>query len=469
MNVMAWAVTQQFGRQATSLLVLTVVAFLVGPSDFGLIAMSTVWLQFAAVFSELGFGAALVQRQHVSGKHFDTVFVVNVATGVLLTVLGVTLASPAAAFFHAPEVRSIMSVLSVSFLINSLSLTQTAVAQRHLRFKSLAIRDIVAALLGGLAGIVFAWLKFGVWSLVIQTLVTNTLSTVLIWSMSEWRPQVSGFSMACLRELWGYSSRMFAFSVLKYFVQNTDTLLVGHYLGAAPLGVYTFAFKVVVTPVSSLVGAVGNYLFVRFSRLQEDVTALSKYYLILNKMTTGIGVPVLVVLAWTVPLFGPVLGPKWIDAVSLMQVFTIVGLAQTLISPVGQFMKALNRPDWLLYWSMTFSVITSVSVWVGSRFGLLAVGIGLSAAHVIGVAATFWIASRLLPLKYTDILSGLIAPFGLGGLFIAPFIVLTATGLSRVIPGLMAATVVAGALYIYGLKHVEGDLYRQLLRRIIRA
>ena len=161
---MFWALFQNIGRQASSFAIFLILALLLSPSDYGILGMSTAWIAFISVFTEMGFGAALIQRQNIESKHLSTIFFLNIGTGVLLTFIGIILSWPCALFFKTPDVQPVMAVLSFGFIIKSFSLTQVAIAQRGLKFRDLAIRDISASLIGGGVGIVAAFLKYGVWS-----------------------------------------------------------------------------------------------------------------------------------------------------------------------------------------------------------------------------------------------------------------------------------------------------------------
>ena len=263
----AWAVAQQVGRQSANYVVFLALALLLTPRDFGVVSLAASWVAFLSVFGEMGFAAALVQRPTLESGHLSTTFALNLAAGAVLTVLGVLISEPLARFFHTPEAAPVLVALSAGFILNAPSLTQAAFAQRELRFRELALRDTGAAILGGVVGIVLALSGWGVWSLVGQTLTTTATGTALLWRLSPWRPRLSEVSGERARELWGYGSKIFWFSVFKYFAQNGDRLVVGYLAGPIALGVYSFAHRLVVYPVATLTGAIGNYLFPRFARL----------------------------------------------------------------------------------------------------------------------------------------------------------------------------------------------------------
>jgi PST family polysaccharide transporter len=406
---MIWSIIQTIGKQGTTLLIFAILALLLNPNDFGILGMALVWIAFIQVFAEIGFGAALIQRQNVNSKYFSTIFFINVGVGVLLTLISIILSRPCAIFFKTPELQPIMIVLSLSFIINSFSLTQIAIAQKELRFKELAIRDISASLIGGVIGIIFALLNFGVWSLVVQLLTTYILGTILLWHLFSWRPVIKEFSFQYARDLWPYSSKIFTFNIVKYFAQNIDKLIIGYFLGSVALGLYTFAFKFVIYPISTIVGAIGIYLFPKYSAMQENLRAINKSYLFVVKTINSIVIPLMVMIAFLSPIIIPTIwGEKWIPAVPLIQIFAVLSILQSFISPIGQLMKSLNRPGWLLNWSIFITILISIFIWLGVHYkGIVGATFGITAAYVLGLPVNYFIIHKLVHIKLRDILNSI--------------------------------------------------------------
>ena len=217
---MIWAVLQQVGGQAVNLVNFLVLAAVLRPGEFGILAMASAWLAILGAFAESGFGSAVVQRADLRPEHLSTTFAITVAIGVVLGALGVALSWPAAIVFKTRELQPVMAALSLGFPIRAVGLTHAALAQRELRFRALAGRDIASNLVGGLAGVVLALRGFGVWSLVAMTMVSAVLATVLLWRIAPWRPRLPECSLRHARELWPYSSRMLGFSLFKAAAQN---------------------------------------------------------------------------------------------------------------------------------------------------------------------------------------------------------------------------------------------------------
>jgi O-antigen/teichoic acid export membrane protein len=400
-----WALVQQVGGQAGSYVVFIVLAALLRPEYFGVVGMATVWTGILSAFSEIGFGAALVQRLEIRPEHLSTTFAINIAAGLILTLLGVLLAPAAALFFGTPLVGPVMAVLSVGFLLRSLSLTQAAYAQRHLRFRALAIRDIGASVAGGIAGVAGALAGWGVWSLVAMTLVNQAAATVLIWRYTDWRPKWNQVSRACARELWPYSSRMFGFSVLKAVVQNSDRFVIGYLLGPGPLGLYTFAWRLVVFPVRLVSSAFGTYLFPKAARLQSNLPAVRQQYLQMMAVLLSMVLPVSIAAVLLAPaLVPPLFGPRWSAAVVPIQILSLTALAGAFFPVVGELAKALGRPGWMIAWSALYTVVICSALWVGGQNGLEGAVWASAAGHVVLLPVIFAMADRVVGLRWREVL-----------------------------------------------------------------
>jgi PST family polysaccharide transporter len=169
-----WSVIQNWGSQAGSLIVFLILARLLTPEAFGLVALANVFLAFMQIFLEQGFTQALIQRQELEPEHLDTAFWTNFFSGILLTIIGFAFASSVANIFNQPKLIPILQCFSGLFVINSLSHVHQAILSRELAFKIMAVRTLIGILIGGIVGVVMAVSGFGVWSLVSQQVVFET-------------------------------------------------------------------------------------------------------------------------------------------------------------------------------------------------------------------------------------------------------------------------------------------------------
>jgi O-antigen/teichoic acid export membrane protein len=461
-----WSVLQQVGGQAATMLVFFALAALLPPSDFGLIGMAAAWLALLSAFGETGFGAAIIQREHLRKEHLSSTFGINLAMGALLTLVGVGLSWPAAVYFRTPALQPVMAVLSAGFVVRAFGLTQAALAQRELRFRSLAIRDLVASVAGGCAGLALAFAGYGVWSLVAMSLVNALLGTFLLWQLAHWRPRVAEISREAAGELWPYSSRVLGFNMFKAFAQNTDRLIIGPLLGVHAVGVYTFASKVAIFPVTIFVGALGAYLFPRVARIQGDRAGVGAIYRKVMIAVLNVVLPGLAVVVVLTPAVVPLLGERWREAAPVIQVLAVAALAQAVIAPVGQLMKGLGRPGWLVLWSIGFTAVTSLALWIGVPWGLLGTSVGYVLAHVAALPVILWIGWRLTGLGPVRLVAiswrPLVAAAALGaGL---NFAVRHMGAWSR--PALAVGALAAGAVYLVVLARLNPEFTGLVVREL---
>jgi O-antigen/teichoic acid export membrane protein len=461
---MIWSLLQQVGGQAATMLVFFVLAALLRPSDFGLVGMAGAWLAVLNGFCETGLGAALIQREQLRADHLSTTFGINVVVGIGLTALGVALSWPASIYFRTPALQPVMAILSLGFLVRSFGLTQAALAQRELRFRALAVRDLVASVVGGCTGIGLALVGYGVWSLVVMTLVSALLGTVMLWRLASWRPRRLEISRAAAGELWPYSSRMLAFNLFKGFVQNTDRLIIGRLLGVHALGLYTLASRAVIYPVTTFIGALGAYLFPRMSRLQGDRAAVRGLYRAVLVGIFNFVLPVLVAAAVLAPVVVPLLGARWREAIPIIQLLTVAGLAQAVMSPIGQLMKALDRLGWLIWWSVGLTAVTALGLGIGSRWGLPGTSIGYGVAHCLAVPVILVIGWRLTGLGPKELLDVAWRPCLTTGALVAALLVLSRYSSAGTPWVLALGTTLCALVYVFALSRVNWE-FRGLVAR----
>ena len=463
---MIWSVLQQVGGQVATMVVFFVLAALLPPRDFGLVGMAGAWLAVLNAFCETGFGAAVIQREHLRPDHLSSTFGINIAVGLGLTGLGVVLSWPAAAYFRTPDLQPVMAALSLGFGVRAFGLTQAALAQRELRFRALAVRDLVSSVVGGASGIALALAGYGVWSLVTMTLVSSVLGTAMLWRLARWRPRRREMSQAAAAELWPFSSRMLGFNLLKALVQNTDRLIIGPMLGVHALGLYTFATRAVIFPVTTFVGAMGAYLFPKVARLQADRIKVRAVYRAVLIAILNVILPGLAAVAVLAPAVVPLLGARWAGAAVIIQVLTVAALAQAVIAPVGQLMKGLGRPGWLILWSIGFTLITSIALWIGASGGLTGASIAFSVVHAAALPLIFFIGWQLTGLGVTDLVRVSWRP-AIGAAVLAvglAFLSRFAAGRSH--PALVIGILSAGAVYLAALARLNPEFAGLAVREL---
>jgi len=397
---LTWTFIDTWGGQLIALIIFAILAHLLTEVDFGLVALAIVFVSFAQLFVDQGLGDALIQRTSVTRSQIDTAFWVAVATGAGLMVVGIVLAEPIAILVNEPDLAPIITVLSINFLVIALSSVQLALLRREMRFRSLAIRRLVAVAVGGAIGVGTALAGWGAWALVAQQVSYGITSVIMLWTVSPWRP---GFhwSRADFRELFGFGINIVGSDMLNFLSRNTDNLLVGAVLGAGPLGLYAVGYKILDTTQTLLVNAARKLAFPVFSRIQHDRERTRRAYGRVNRAVSVVIMPGYIGLSIVAQEAIVVLfGHRWEPSGPVAATLYLIGPALTLQVFSGALLNAAGHPGITL----RFRLVTTIVHVIGFVIAVTIFG------NIVAVAAAFVIGTYLLlPLnlylqhRYADI------------------------------------------------------------------
>jgi O-antigen/teichoic acid export membrane protein len=453
MRGLAWKGASQIFLQASRLVVAVILARMLSPHDYGLAAMALVLASLVIVFSDVALGAALVQRTRLSEADRSTAFWTSVSVGAICTVLGVALSGVFAGFYGDPAVQPLFAVLSLSFVVTSLATTQEALLVREMNFRSLELRMMIGTAVGAATGIYLAARGYGAWAIIGQQLAIAVVSTALLWLLSPWRPTFS-FSRASLRSLGGFSGNVFAHRLLYYLHRNVDNLLIGRFLGPAALGVYGFAYNVMLVPFSRIAGPLTEVLFPAFSRMQHDRKRMTAIWVRAIRLVASFSVPALLGLVVVAPDFvSVVLGAKWADTDTtiLIQILAWVGLLQSLQTLNPNILQALDKTDTLLRYTIVFFALHMTAFAVGLQWGVVGVAVGYLVSSLVVEPLFAWVTTRALGISPLVLLRGLSGVFQASALM---FVAVLSTRLLLLEAGIGAplrllATVAVGiAVYV---------------------
>lgn len=373
------------------------------PDEFGVVGIAIVVSALIQSFSEFGFGAALIHKKNTANGHFSSVFFANLLLGIILGVTCFLFADIISATFNSERIAPILRVLSVGFIVNSFSLSHIAMLQKEMRFRDLARRDVYASIAGAIAGIAALLSGAGVWSIVVQLITYYIVGALIIWHLSTWRPRLSEYSLNFLKELWPYSSKILITNLLNFGVKNTDRVLIGGALGPYALGIYTFAYNLVLLPITSINSAIGAYLFPKYSAMQDEVNMVRSSYLSVLKLTLLCMAPFIIVFSQTAHIFVDLIwGDTWSEAIPTMKVLCALAIIGSFVAPSGQLMKSFGRPDWLLYWSIFTVILQGVLIYIGVKIvGLLGASLGLLLSCILSIPIVIFISNQLIGLSAT--------------------------------------------------------------------
>ena len=394
---MLWAYGSYVGGRLLVLVSTAILARLLDPADFGLVALALVFTALLESVSDLGVGQALVvvrgDDEHVLDRA-DTAFSFSLALGAGLTGLTAAIAPLAAAFFDQPQLTALLAVLGTNFLLRALGATHYALCQKRLDFRSRTVAEFADVVIRGLTGIVLALAGAGAWSLVIGYIVGTAALSATLWAMIPWRPKLR-LRRAHVRELVGFGGTVSAISVIGAVIANVDYAFIGRVLGPALLGLYTLGFRLPDLIVVNLSIVAGQVLFPAFAAVEP--AALGNAFLISLRYTLMVALPCSVLLVGLAePLTLGAFGEQWRDSVAPMQVLTLYALGVAIGIPAGSAYKATGRVGVLLKLAIPRGAMLVAAIALFVDRGIVAVAACQAAVAALFAAIGIALATRLL-------------------------------------------------------------------------
>lgn len=393
-------------RIGVQLLSVVVLARLLSPRDYGLVAMVMVLLAVADVFRDLGLSTAAVQAPTLSEQQRSNLFWLNTAFGLGLSVLALALAPVVAALYGRPELAAITQVLAWTFLLNGLATQHRADLTRRLHFTRLAVADVVSPVVGLVAALPLALAGAGYWTLVGQQLAQYAAMLVVVVTAGRWLPGRPTRS-APMGGLLRFGTGMVGTQLLGYVGNNVDSLVVGARFGAGALGLYNRAFQLLMTPLGQLRSPTTQVVLPVLASLQGDERRFSS---LLQRGQLALGYTIVVglglVLGAAEPVTAVFLGGQWTEVPPLLRWLALAGVFQTLAFVSYWAYVSRGLTGQLLRYSLVQVLIRVVCIAGGSAWGVVGVAVGYALAPAVGWPLSFWWLSRHAPVPVRGLVLG---------------------------------------------------------------
>ena len=426
----SWSAIARATIQLSALAASTIVARRVPPYAYGIVGMATLAIGLISLFRDLGTSSAVIQKRDLNQDLLSSLFWLNVGIGFAGTAVCFLSAPIVARMFREPAVIPVVRVLSVSFLIGSLTNVHAALPNRSMMFKKISLIDMSSSIVGLAAVVTLACLHEGIWSIVAGSLTSATIGSILFWATSEWQPSLL-FSWTEVRSVMNFGLNLSAYNLFNYFARNSDNAIVGRYLGGAALGFYQLAYNLMLLPVEGVAHVLTRVMFPAFSEIQHDNERFRRVYLRTCSTIALITFPLMTGMAILAePLIKTVYGPRWVNVIPVLTILAPVGLVQSILTTTGLIFTAKGRTSLLFKLGGTTSVLYVVSFIVGLPWGIRGVAFSYSICVGLLLFPSLYIPFRLIDLRLIDIWHAL---KGIGGSTALMAIVVLAT--RRVITG----------------------------------
>lgn len=407
-----WSGGGKLANQALQFAVMIVMARLLTPRDFGLMAMILTFTGCVTLFTEMGLSSALIQRKDLEPRHCSSIFWVSLMLGSCIAVAAFLSAGWIAAFYNAPALAPLLKLISINFVIGGVSLVPYSILVRNMQFRKLSMINTAGVGVAGATAILLAYNGFGAWSLVWQAILASLLPAAALWIASGWTVKFL-LEWRAVRELLGFGGNLAAFNFVNYWIRNLDNVLIGKYMGSAPLGLYSRAYGTMQLPLTTVSAPIGSVLFPALCAVQDNQRTTQAMYLRFTGTVALVTFPMMLGLvaiadSFVVGLFGP----QWAPMIPVLRIFCLVGLAQSIGTTVGWVFMSQGRTDLFLKTGLLTSIplLASIAlgVWIGS---IQAVAICYAVATLAVEYPCIAVAARLIGLRMAEVLQRLASIF----------------------------------------------------------
>ncbi len=398
-KALAFDLINRFSRQGINFAITVILARILSPRDFGLVAMVNVIILFASEMNQMGLGSAIVQKKNATDEDYGSVFYFNMGAGLILTLAVFLIAGPVSAFYDSPELKQVMQVMSLTFIINSFCMVRTSWLRKHLKFSVITASSLISLVAGGSVGIAMAYRGYGVWCLVAQSLISAVVNNICIYFLTKWSP-VLIFKWKALKDLWKYGIHMFGNNMLDTFFSQLDNLVIGKLFNPVTLGFYNRAksLNTLVNDYSS--GGMMTVFFPVLSSIQDDKAryeaVVYRFFHVISFTTFFLsGFFFLCAKDVIVILFTS----KWIPVIAYYKIMVLAGFVYPLsVILVNIIISKGNSRAYLRLNAIKKSILL-VNFVVGFYFGIEGFLYGLVLVSMINLSFNILFAAREMEVK----------------------------------------------------------------------
>lgn len=372
-----------------------IMARLLDPSDFGVIAKIAIFIGFAELAKDLGLSMASVQHQHVTHRLASNLFWISVALSAMLGLAFAVIAPFVAMLYHDHRLMPVMLAYGGMFVLGGMASQHQALLLRQMRFASLEGCDMLARIAGYVAGIGFAWAGFNYWALVLAQAVWAATFSLSLWPATRWVPGLPSRQVG-VRSMVAFGSQLTSVRVLSQLVNNVDRFVIGRFSGDQATGLYDRAYRLVLLPLQQINTPMSNVAIPALSRLQDDPERFRRAYLRSVSLLVTVTTPLFAfMLVWADQIILLLLGPKWVEAAGIFRIFALLGLSRPLTSVYDWLLVATGRTETQLRWRL-------LTIWVAPTFvsigyvlaGVKGVAFGLTMGEWLFIVPSIWYAQR---------------------------------------------------------------------------
>ena len=457
-----WRFAERCGAQLVTFIVSIVLARILTPSDYGTIALVTVFTTILQVFIDSGLSTALIQKKDADDLDFSSVFYFNFVICIILYLIMFVSAPLIADFYKDSSLVSIVRVISLTLIISGVKGVQQSYVSRHMLFKRFFFSTLGGTIFSAVLGIIMAYAGFGVWAIVFQQLSNNAIDTLILWITVKWRP-IKKFSWSRLKNLLSFGWKMLASSLLDTIYNNLRNMIIGKLYTSADLAFYNQGDKFPKLIVTNINTSIDSVLLPTMSNEQDNHVRVKDMTRRAIKISTYIMAPLMIGLAFCAkPIVQIVLTDKWLPCVPYLQIFCISYLFWPIHTANLNAIKAMGRSDLFLKLEVIKKFIGMILLLITMNISVMAMAYSLLISGLISQVINSWPNRYLLKYSYIDQIKDIL-PNIVMSLIMGVFVYFINYLNLSVLVSLMIQIILGGIIYLVLSIFTKNDSFTYLI------
>lgn len=445
-----WTGVDRFSVQIIQFIISIILARLLVPSEFGLIAMTTIFIAIAQVFIDSGFSNALIQKKNRSSSDFSTVFVFNFIISLVVYFLLYGIAPYVSDFYKESQLTSIIRWVSLNLILSGVSIVQRSILLIELRFKTTALISLTAVLISGILGIILAYLGKGVWALIIQILASNAITALLFFFLSKWKISMH-FSRTSFQNLFSFGSKLLTSSLIHSIYTNLYSLVIGKFYSSTEVGYYNRMATFALFPSSNLITVINRAIFPIQCQIQDENERLKSIFNSYLKLSIIFVFPIMIgMCAMATSLISVILTDKWLPATPYFQILCFAFMWSPLMMINNQILIVKGRSDLFLKAEILKKIVAITILILTINSGLKILCYGLVFYHILDFLIIIPFTKKVIQTSYKEQISNLAPTLALS-LFMGAIIYFSINLVDSNIGKVLFGTLIGFVVYLIGL------------------
>jgi len=409
-SALFWSFIDKGGQQVIQLVFMIILARLLDPKEFGLVAVLTVFTVIATLLQDSGFSAALIRKADIDEEDYSSVFYFNILIGIVAYFILFVCAPFIADFYDAPILTGLSRFIFLSFLFSAFSIIQNVKLIREMDFRTNAKITFIAGIISGALAVWMAFSGYGAWSLAAQLVLQSFIRSLFLWFFVKWYPKAR-FAASRLKPMMAYSINLLIMSLLNQLAGSIYPIVIGKYFSMSQVGYYGQAYKLSYIPQSIVATSLQGVAYPVLSKV-EDTERKKRIFRKIIRVSSFVSFPVMILLAIAAePIISIVLSDKWLESVPILQILAVGAIVFPLYSVINSLVLSFGKSQLSLKVEVFRNILSICFILASVKYGILAMVAGLSLSRIIAFIVSFYTIKNDIAYRFMEMLKDIMPYF----------------------------------------------------------